>query len=136
MRVCLDTNTLVLALLFDGNERRLLKYAIGGRFELVLSKWILSELEEVLRTKFDVPDRIRYGYIFRLREVSNLVRPKTREIKGEVPAEGDRKVVGTAVVGSCEYLITGDKKLLKLGEVKKTKIIRTRELLEKLKKSK
>ncbi|MEA1904517.1 MAG: putative toxin-antitoxin system toxin component, PIN family [Candidatus Hadarchaeota archaeon] len=135
MRVCLDTNILVSAALLGGNERKLLELARKGKFKLVLSAWILSELEEVLRTKIGISDLERYGYIYWLREISELARPTTGRLRDKVAGDSDRKVVGTAVAGSCRYLVTGDKELLRLGKVRNVEIIKTTEALLKLKRA-
>ena len=131
MRACLDTNILVSAALFRGNERALLELAMEGKLELVLSVWILAELEKVL-WRIGMSKQARYGYISRLRGISELVRPPTRGLRDEVRDAADRKVLGTAITGSCDYLVTGDKELLSLGEVRGVRIIRTSEALSKL----
>ena len=52
MRVVLDTNVIISALNFPGNERLVLELALRGRFELVLSLFILEEVAGVLTRKF------------------------------------------------------------------------------------
>lgn len=52
MRVLPDTNVLVSALLFGGLPRRLLDWALQGRFVLVTGDELLDELEDVLRDRF------------------------------------------------------------------------------------
>ena len=52
MRVVLDTNVIISALNFSGNERLALELALRGRFELVLSWFILEEVAGVLTRKF------------------------------------------------------------------------------------
>ena len=64
MRVVLDTNVIVSALNFPGNERLVLELALRGRFGLCLSRFILGEVAGVLTCKFDwesVPDLLRRG---------------------------------------------------------------------------
>ena len=53
MRAVLDTNVIVSALNFPGNERLVLELALRGRFELVLSRFILDEVAGLLTRKFD-----------------------------------------------------------------------------------
>ena len=52
MRVVLDTNVIISALNFPGNERLVLELALRGRFELYLSRFILEEAAGVLVRKF------------------------------------------------------------------------------------
>ena len=52
MRVVLDTNVIISALNFPGNERLLFELALRGRFEFCLSRFILEEAAGVLVRKF------------------------------------------------------------------------------------
>ena len=52
MRVVLDTNVLVSALNFPGNERLVLEFGMRGRFEFYLSPFVLQEVAGVLVRKF------------------------------------------------------------------------------------
>jgi len=51
----MDTNVLVSALFWEGNERALLMRCRGGELRSVTSPGILDELERVLTRKFKVP---------------------------------------------------------------------------------
>ena len=53
MRVVFDTNVIVSALNFPGNEQLVLELALRGRFEFYLSRFILEEVAGVLTRKFD-----------------------------------------------------------------------------------
>ena len=48
MRVVLDTNVVISALNFPGNEHLVLEPALRGRFELCLSQFILEEVAGVM----------------------------------------------------------------------------------------
>ena len=52
MMVVLDTNVIISALNFPGNERMVLELALRGRFEFFLSLFILGEVAGVLTRKF------------------------------------------------------------------------------------
>ena len=52
MRVVLDTNVIISALNFPGNEPMVLELALRGRFEFYLSLFILEEVAGVLTRKF------------------------------------------------------------------------------------
>ena len=52
MKVALDTNAIISALNFPGNERLVLELALRGRFEFVLSLFIVDEVAGVLTRKF------------------------------------------------------------------------------------
>ena len=69
IRVTLDTNILVSAFLYSGNERRALQAAIQGKFKSITSLDILDELGEVL-TRLGVEEREVEGYLLRVMEIS------------------------------------------------------------------
>lgn len=109
----LDTNVLVSALFWDGNERRVLLGCLQGDQRLVTSPSILGELEEVLRGKFDVPEGKVGTYVRTLLIRSELVSPGIElEVTGD-PA--DDRVLACALVGDADVLVTGDGELLELG---------------------
>jgi putative PIN family toxin of toxin-antitoxin system len=62
LRVVLDTNVLISAILFGGKPRQILEKAIRGEIRLCLSEPILEELKGVLqRSKFDYsPEMIQF----------------------------------------------------------------------------
>ncbi len=130
-RATLDTNILVSALLFNGNERRVLEAAIRGDYKLILSFPILDEVEGVLR-RLGVDETMIEGYLLRLMEISEIVAPKKIE---ETPLRDrdDIKILECAVSGSSNYIITGDQDLLTLIEYRGIKILRSIEFLNLIK---
>lgn len=54
-RLLLDTNVLVSALFWDGNERRVLTDCLHGDPQLITSPFILGELDDVLDGFLDRP---------------------------------------------------------------------------------
>lgn len=55
MRIVLDTNVLISALFWDGNERKLLWDCKKKKHQLIISPDILEELDKILDKKFKVP---------------------------------------------------------------------------------
>ena len=55
IRAFLDTNVLVSAFLFKGNENRLMTRGARGEFKPLCSEYILDEFERVLRDKLGIP---------------------------------------------------------------------------------
>lgn len=126
----LDTNILVSALLFPGNERRILEAAIRGEFKSITSHAILDELGRVL-TRLGVDDHETEGYIMRIMEVSDVVLPERLD-EFEVRDRGDVKILECALSGASDYIVTGDRDLLSLGKYRGIEIMRSVELLERL----
>ena len=123
MRVVLDTNVIISALNFPGNERLVLELALRGRFEFYLSMFILEEVAAVLVRKFGW-DEERTAQAMRVIEnaATAIDPPRLPElIEG---GHADNRVLECALAASAEYLITGDRRhLLPIGEHQGTRIV-------------
>ena len=116
MRVVLDTNVIISALNFPGNERMVLELALRGRFELVLSWFILGEVSGVLTRKFGWDQERAVRAITTLQNAATVIEPPRLEevIEGGHP---DNRVLECAVAANADYLVTGDRRhLLPIGE--------------------
>ena len=114
LSVTLDWNIYISALNFSGNPRRILNLARAGQVRLDLSNEILDETIGVLRAKFGwADDRLET-----LRQIldgfTNRVTPaeKLRVVKDD---PDDDKIVECAAAAGSDYLVTGDKAILKLS---------------------
>jgi putative PIN family toxin of toxin-antitoxin system len=129
MRVVLDTNILVSALLKrHGNEALILTATLNGKFELVLSEVLLLEYELVLlRPRFGfTPTDVRHT-LAALRRAGKLVHPtQTLTVSQD---ESDNRFLECAESGLADYLVTGNIKHFpaKWG---KTRIVRAAALIE------
>lgn len=112
MRVLLDTNVLISAILFRVLPRSLLDRAIRGEFDLVTSPVLLDELEKILTDRFQVPSELARLARSELEILAEAVVPD------DVPAVSrdpdDDQVLAAAVVGDVEAIVTGDRDLLVL----------------------
>jgi putative PIN family toxin of toxin-antitoxin system len=123
MRLVLDTNVIISALLFDGLPEKLLLSTLGGLHELVLSSYIIAETSRILEDKFEVqPTNIKLlqqllyeGQIVYFEPFLDLVAD-----------EPDNRILETAVKGNADYLVTGDKLLIHIKEYQSLKIISVR----------
>ena len=128
----LDTNVIVSALNFPGNERLVLGLALRGRFESVLSRFILEEVAGVLTRKFDW-DEERTAQVLRGIENSATVIDPPR--LPEVIADGhaDNRILECAAAANADYLVTGDRRhLLPIGEHRGTMIVNAPRFLSEL----
>jgi putative PIN family toxin of toxin-antitoxin system len=129
LRVVLDTNVLVSALVGHGRSRRLL-IRLFERHEIVSSKQMLAELGDVLsRRKFGFMRRQLNEFLLIM--VKRSIVATIMEIP-EIVAEDpdDNVVLATALEGEAEYIISGDKHLLRLREYRGIRIVSVREMLE------
>ena len=123
MRVVLDTNVIISALNFPGNERMVLELALRGRFELFLSWFILGEVSGVLTRKFGWGQEQAVRAITTLQNAATVIEPPRLEevIEG---GHADNRVLECAVAANADYLVTGDRRhLLPIGEHRGTTIV-------------
>ena len=123
MRVVLDTNVIISALNFSGNERLTLEMALRGRFELFLSPFILDEVAGVLTRRFGWEEERSAQAIRLLSRIATVIDPPrfSQVIFG---GHADNRVLECAAFASADYLITGDRRhLLPIGEYEGAKII-------------
>ena len=122
MRVVLDTNVIVSALNFPGNERLVLELALRGRFEFYLSQFILEEVAGVLTRKFDWNEERAAQVLQGIENAATVIDPPRLPelIDG---GHADNRILECAVVANADYLVTGDRRhLLPIGEHQGTKI--------------
>ena len=118
VRVVLDTNVLVSGLAYPGSiPGRILSVWRQGSLDVVLSRYILDEMVRVLPrlrritlTAAEIRD-LADSFLF----LAEIVEPST-ELDEGLRDKADQQVLGTLRASHADYLITGDKDLLALGE--------------------
>lgn len=119
MKVVLDTNVLVSALIGPSSFPALVIAAwYARRFGLVCSEQLLAEFENVVarpgtRRFFRQSPEWLATLLGRLRHIAALVEPV--HVTVVVADPDDDIVLGTAIAGNADYIVTGDKHLLVLG---------------------
>lgn len=109
MRIVLDTNVIISAILFGGNPERILIEISRKHHTLLLSKFIRDELEVNLSRKAHwTPYQIQET-LLGLNQISTFVDPKitVSRIKKD---RSDNRILELAVSGKADYIISGDKK--------------------------
>lgn len=121
MRVVLDTNVLISAILYGGNPREILLAALAGTIEVAISESMIQELQDVLqRPQFGLSIHFIQNTIAELTSVAEWVVPQKHHDLIEDDPE-DNLVLDCAVAAEADYLVTGDHHLLsqeKCGSVK------------------
>jgi uncharacterized protein len=123
MRVVLDTNVLISALLFGGIPREILHGCVQGEPPLVISDAILDELQGVLRRKrFGLAaDRVR-AIVYEMSTIGDVVTTTSRvKVISEDPS--DNAVLECALDGKADHIVSGDGHLLELGDYRGIEII-------------
>lgn len=112
MRVLIDTNILISALLFPSSvPARALLRAVSED-ELVLCDQNIAELREVLRRK--APARLADAEVL-LAELSYELIPAVVNMQKTIRDEKDQPILNAAVLYEVDAVVTGDKDFLSLG---------------------
>jgi putative PIN family toxin of toxin-antitoxin system len=129
LRIVLDTNVIVSALISDGKPRALFKKGVEGQFVIVMSEPLLKELSAVLRrSKF----KTNLAEIRRVTQaLLNTARVVSLKTKFSVVKDDpkDDVIIETAYDGHVDLIVTGDGHLLKLKSFNKIKIMTVEEAL-------
>lgn len=114
MRIVLDTNVIVSAVVFGGVPRRVFETCVAGRNRLVLSPEILEEAVAVLGgRKFRFPDEFLRSLREELEAISEIVSPP-RRLRVVRRDPDDDRILECALAGRAERIVTGDRHLLEL----------------------
>jgi len=124
MRVILDANVLLSFAIgargADGVIGTILRLAIDGRCTLLLSPELLREVRDKLQTKRYFVDRFNAqavdDFIAFLVSIGHLMPPLTEEIPAVTRDRKDNYLVAAALIGEADYLVSGDRHLLELGD--------------------
>ena len=127
VRVVLDTNVLVSALIDDGKPRQLVLELLEEH-TVILSGQILAELADVVsRDKFTVTNSQVDRFLRSLTRMSKVV-PDNIRFKVVLEDPDDDVVLNAAYAGRAEFIVTGDRHLLKLVQFRKTKIVNVNQM--------
>jgi len=121
-KVVLDTNSLVSALLWDGNEAKIIEKAEKKEIQLFISQEILEELEGVLKREKFIKRLESREYtvekaVAKIALISTLIEPNVVIDVIKEDSE-DNKVLECAVSAKAKYIISGDNHLLSLRSYK------------------
>ena len=122
IRTVVDTNVLVSAVLSPGGASDRLVVQVNNRHTIVLSEAILDELLNTLIDKFSYSFDLASELIEGLREVSEIVEPATFDVQICRDPDDDA-ILGTAVAGDADCIVTGDSDLLVLERFEGVDII-------------
>jgi putative PIN family toxin of toxin-antitoxin system len=124
MRVVLDTNVLLSALVFPGSKPdEVLTCVRRGEVELLLSPFILAELERILLDKFRFTARQTAERVAVIRRMATIIEP-TEHVALVVTKDDDNRILECALAARADYLVTGDKEhLLPLRSIGTTEIV-------------
>ena len=127
MRLVLDTNVVVAALLWSGSPNRLIELAAEDQIEFVTFADLLAELAGVLsRRKF------AHKFAERQRSAAQVIAFYAELAKTVIPASiartvmediDDDAVIACAIAASADLIVSGDHHLLDLKEHQGMRIV-------------
>ena len=122
-KIVLDTNVIVSAFGWKGSSHRIFQSCIDGDFQLFLSPPLLLEISKVLSYKklnFNQEEIDEFMSI--ILETAEFIEPElTLDLVSDDPS--DNRILECALVAGCEYIITGDRHLLKIKKINNIKIV-------------
>ena len=128
VKVLLDTNILISAMVFGGKPKQILNSILEEEFLAITSPILLAELKEVLNKKFPLRETDFKLTIKNIEEIFKTIQPKkTINILND---NDDNRVLEAAIEGNCKYIVTGDKELLSLKSYQGVKIVTAGEFLK------
>jgi putative PIN family toxin of toxin-antitoxin system len=132
LRVVLDTNVYISV--FTRPDRpmyQIWEQAVRRHYHLLLSRAILNEIADVLRTHFSWNDRTIVQHLKVLAKVGDIVTPTmTLHVIAEDP--DDDRILECAVEGRADLIVSGDRHLRRLRTYQGISIIRPIDFLRTL----
>lgn len=131
MRIMIDTNILISAFVFKSKSMNRLIEKIVENHDLIISSFVLDELNEVVKRKFpkqvETLDKFLTALSFQL-----VYSPKTPENSNlfYIRDENDYMVLYTAIIEDVDVFITGDKDFKEV-DIERPEILTLSEFLEK-----
>ena len=129
IRIVLDTNVIVSALVFGGVPRGVLELAEAGQCEFFYSEPIQNEVRRVLAEKFDWPEAMLREALAVLWEMGTLVMPGER-IRAVADDPDDDRILECAIEAGAQVIVSGDRHLLALRRYRSVSIVTPRQFVE------
>ncbi len=123
LKVTLDTNVIISAILFGGKPEEIIKLASSEQLIIFISHDILAETVFILRSKFGWSNlQIEHAERM-LRDIATIITPQER-LKVIKKDEADNRILECALEGAADFIISGDKKhILPLRRCKQIPIV-------------
>lgn len=130
MKIVLDSNVLVAGFATPGVCHEILEQCLMEH-DLVISEFILSEVERALIGRLKMPPVEAHKNIVFLKKTCLLVSPATVNAPA-LRDSNDLPILGTAAAAQAKVIVSGDKDLLILGTYEGILVLSPREFISKL----
>lgn len=130
LKVVLDTNVIVSAIVFGGKPKLILNLIETEKIDGYISRFIITETCGILRQKFNLTEAETESAEEIIKKSFSLVEPdfSINIVKNFHP---DNKILACAIAAKADYLISGDKKhILLLKKIKNIPILSPEQFLK------
>lgn len=130
-KAVIDTNVFISGVLYGGNPQSIIEAWLNKKYIFCLSPELKSEIINKLQDKFSLPART-------IQDIEEILDTKAEKY---IPKKKlfickdatDNFLLELALEAQADYLISGDKLVLKLKQYNKTRILSPRDFLKLLK---
>lgn len=112
MRIAIDTNVLLSAIIFANDWTNKLMRAIIEKHRLVLPSFVIEELNDVVERKFAGKQEAVERFLSKLPFEMLYTPHEMKRDVFQIRDEKDYPVLYTAIIGDVDIFITGDKDFL------------------------
>ena len=130
MKIVLDANVIVAAFASRGLCAEIFEVCASSH-TLVISEHILAEVHRAFLKKVKLPEEIVHDVTDYLRDMAEIVKPEHID-NSACRDKHDLLIIGTAMKGNVDFIVTGDADLLTLKSYRGIDIISPRELWNRL----
>ncbi|MBI5000911.1 MAG: putative toxin-antitoxin system toxin component, PIN family [Euryarchaeota archaeon] len=134
MRVLIDSNVLVSAIVFDANELKVIFDCMRKGHALVISEHIEEEVLRTMLSKFPEHAKMLHEFLD-LGSFETVSKVKYLADIGKhdfVRDKHDRHLLACAINAKCTIIVTGDKDMLVLKSYQGVEIINAKEAIKSL----
>ena len=132
MRVMLDTNILVSAIVFKSKPMNEIIQRLATKYSLVLCSYVVDELHDVIQRKFPAKKKDVEQFLIEL-PFELVYTPQTlpKHDLFVIRDKDDEKVLYSAILADVDVLITGDKDFFDGIDVERPEILTHIDFLKK-----
>lgn len=133
VKVVLDTNIVISALVFGGKPKQILQLAVDKKIQVVVSGVLLAELADVVNKKF--PVAVSDLQLFHALAKKRFLLVNPSESVSILADNDDNRILEAAIEGECQFIVTGDRELLALKAYQGVNIVTADEFLSEFEKN-
>ena len=132
IKLVLDTNTYISAILFGGKPESLISLARERAVDIFISDKILNELNRIFKCKFGWSNEQLFFLNKSINKITHFVVP-TEKIDIIKAHNSDNRILECAIEAKANYIISGDKHhILPLKNYRSIQILSVSQFLDRL----